>query len=91
MPRMDGLECLAALKQDPALHDIPVVILSTSEAERDVVTSYHLGASGYVTKPVDVDRFIAAVGILGSYWLTLVRLPSRQAGQPSGSSAQGSP
>lgn len=84
MPRMHGHECLANLKKDPVLRDIPVVILSTSEAERDVVTSYHLGASGYVTKPVDVDRFIAAIGILGSYWLTLVRLPVLQGGQTLG-------
>ncbi len=88
MPRMHGHECLTTLKRDPALRDIPVVILSTSEAERDVVTSYHLGASGYVTKPVDVDQFIAAIGILCNYWLTLVRLPVRQGGQTVGQSAK---
>ena len=75
MPRMDGHECLTALKQDPVLRDIPVVVLTTSEAEHDVVTSYHLGAVGYITKPVDVADFIQAIGILCHYWINLVRLP----------------
>lgn len=77
MPRMDGRECLAALKKDPDLHAIPVVILTTSEVERDVVASYNLGASGYISKPVDIDQFIAAVRHLGDYWIKLVRLPHR--------------
>ncbi len=77
MPRMDGRECLAALKKDPALHSIPVVILTTSEVERDVVASYNLGASGYIAKPVDIQQFIAAVRHLGDYWIKLVRLPHR--------------
>ncbi len=77
MPRMDGLECLAALKKDPALHSIPVVILTTSEVERDVVASYNLGASGYIAKPVDIQQFITAVRHLGDYWIKLVRLPHR--------------
>jgi CheY-like chemotaxis protein len=76
MPRMDGHECLAALKQDLSLRDIPVVVLTTSEAERDVVASYHLGAAGYITKPVDVTDFIQTIGALCNYWITLVRLPS---------------
>ena len=75
MPRMDGRECLAALKQDPALCDIPVVILTTSEVDRDVLASYRLGASGFISKPVDVAQFIEAVGNLGNYWINLVRLP----------------
>ncbi|MBV5297391.1 MAG: response regulator [Rhodoferax sp.] len=78
MPRMDGRECLSALKQDPALNDIPVVILTTSEVERDVLASYHLGASGYITKPVDVAQFIEVIGSLGNYWITLVRLPGHK-------------
>ena len=77
MPRMDGRECLAALKKDPNLHDIPVVILTTSEVERDVVASYSLGASGYIAKPVDIEQFITAVRHLGDYWIKLVRLPHR--------------
>lgn len=78
MPRLDGRECLAALKQDESLRDIPVVILTTSEVERDVLTSYTLGAAGFITKPMDVIKFIAAIRDLGVYWFDLVRLP-RQA------------
>lgn len=77
MPRMDGREFLSAIKQDPALKDIPVVVLTTSDVERDIVASYHLGASGYVTKPVDIDQFIDAVRQLGDYWFSLVRLPQQ--------------
>ena len=75
MPRMDGRECLAALKQDATLRDIPVVILTTSEVERDVVASYHLGAAGYITKSADMLQYLAAIRGLGHYWIGLVRLP----------------
>jgi CheY-like chemotaxis protein len=75
MPRMDGREFLAAIKQVPDLRDIPVVVLTTSEVERDVVASYNLGAAGYITKPVDVAQFMAAIRELGNYWIELVRLP----------------
>jgi CheY-like chemotaxis protein len=75
MPRMDGRECLAALKQDAALRDIPVVVLTTSDVERDVVAAYGLGAAGYITKSVDMVQFLAAIRGLGNYWIDLVRLP----------------
>jgi CheY-like chemotaxis protein len=75
MPRINGRECLAALKQDEALRAIPVVILTTSDVERDIVASYHLGAAGYITKSVDMLQFMAAIGDLGTYWIDLVRLP----------------
>ena len=75
MPRMDGREFLAAIKQLPNLRDIPVVVLTTSEVERDVVASYDLGAAGYITKPVDVVQFMATIRDLGNYWIDLVRLP----------------
>jgi len=75
MPRMDGREFLSAIKADEKLKAIPVVILTTSDVERDVVASYQLGASGYMTKPVDMTQFIAAVEQLGDYWFTLTRLP----------------
>lgn len=75
MPRMDGRECLAAIKKDKDLRDIPVVILTTSEVERDVTASYDLGASGYITKPMDMNNFISIVSHLGDYWFKLVRLP----------------
>lgn len=75
MPRMDGRECLAAIKQDKSLHDIPVVVLTTSDVERDVAASYDLGASGYITKPLDVLEFVKVMGDVGNYWISLVRLP----------------
>ena len=75
MPRMDGREFLAAVKQMPDFRDIPVVVLTTSEVERDVVASYDLGAAGYITKPVDVVQFMAVIRDLGNYWIDLVRLP----------------
>jgi CheY-like chemotaxis protein len=78
MPRMDGRECLLALKRDPDLADIPVVVLTTSEVERDVLASYTLGAAGFITKPVDVTQFIAAIRDLGVYWFDLVRLPQKK-------------
>ena len=78
MPRMDGRECLLALKRDPDLADIPVVVLTTSEVERDVLASYTLGAAGFITKPVDVSQFITAIRDLGVYWFDLVRLPKQQ-------------
>jgi CheY-like chemotaxis protein len=75
MPRMDGRECLAAIKQDKVLHRIPVLMLTTSDAERDVVAAYDLGASGYITKPLDMGEFIAVLGKVCNYWISLVRLP----------------
>ena len=75
MPRMDGRECLTVLKQDPDLSGIPVVVLTTSDVERDVVASYSLGAAGYITKPVDVLQFLSVIRDMGEYWFALVRLP----------------
>ncbi|MDS4013593.1 MAG: response regulator [Candidatus Accumulibacter sp.] len=77
MPRMDGFEFLAAVKRDPGLRGIPVVVLSTSEAERDVRSAYRLGAAGYVAKSSSVNDLIVAFGRLSRYWLTLARLPAR--------------
>ncbi|MDD5175089.1 MAG: response regulator [Sterolibacterium sp.] len=78
MPRMDGRECLAELKKDSALCDIPVVVLTTSEGERDVVASYNLGAAGYITKPMDVVQFMSVIRDMGNYWFALVRLPEHK-------------
>ena len=75
MPRMNGHEFLAAIKADPALADIPVVVLTTSEVERDVEASYRQGAAGYITKPVDMEQFITAIVQLSDYWFVLTRLP----------------
>ena len=76
MPRMDGREFLAAIKKDDALCSIPVVVLTTSDVERDAVAAYRLGAAGYIVKPVDMDQFFAEMKRLEDYWFSLVRLPS---------------
>ena len=77
MPRMNGREFLAEIKKDPELSVIPVVVLTTSDVERDVVASYKLGAAGYITKPVDMEQFIDAIRQLDSYWFVLARLPMK--------------
>lgn len=75
MPRMNGREFLAEIKQDPDLKRIPVVVLTTSDADRDVAESYGLGASGFIVKPVDLDRFIQTVQAIETYWADIVKLP----------------
>lgn len=75
MPRMNGCEFLTAIKADQRFNSIPVVVLTTSDLEKDVICSYQLGASGYVTKPMDIQQFIAAIQQIGDYWFSLVRLP----------------
>jgi CheY-like chemotaxis protein len=75
LPKMDGREVLAAIKADPALRSIPVVILTTSEAEEDVLRSYSLHANAYVTKPVDFERFIDVVRRIDDFFVSVVRLP----------------
>jgi CheY-like chemotaxis protein len=75
MPRKDGREVLAELKSDPELKMIPVVVLTTSDAESDVSKSYGLHANGYVTKPVDLGKFLDVIHRIEDFWLDLVRLP----------------
>ena len=77
LPRMDGREVLAAMKSDDALRSIPVVVLTTSEAEEDVLRSYALHANAYVTKPVDFQRFIDVVRQIDDFFVQVVRLPAR--------------
>jgi CheY-like chemotaxis protein len=77
LPRMDGREVLQALKNDDELRRIPVVVLTTSEAEEDVLRSYSLHANAYVTKPVDFDRFIDVVRQIDEFFVSVVRLPGR--------------
>jgi CheY-like chemotaxis protein len=77
LPRMDGREVLHAIKSDPELSSIPVVVLTTSEAEDDVLRSYSLHANAYVTKPVDFERFIDVVRQIDDFFVTVVRLPGR--------------
>jgi two-component system, chemotaxis family, response regulator Rcp1 len=75
LPRMDGREVLAELKADPELRTIPVVVLTTSSAEADILRSYSLHANCYITKPVDLDQFVTVVKSIDDFWLTIVRLP----------------
>jgi CheY-like chemotaxis protein len=76
LPRRSGLEVLAELKQDPDLLVIPVVILTTSRAEEDIVRSYALHANAFISKPVDFEHFIEAIRQIDDFFLTLVCLPS---------------
>ena len=75
MPRMGGREVLANLKQDPQLKTLPVVILTTSDAERDIVDCYHLQANCYVTKPADFDEFQNVVRAIENFWFSVAKLP----------------
>ena len=75
LPRMDGRDVLMAIKQDPDLAAIPVVILTTSEAEADVAASYRQHANCYVSKPVDIEQFRSVVASIENFWFTVVRLP----------------
>lgn len=75
MPRVDGRAALKLLKEDPDLRRIPVVILTTSKAEEDMLKGYDLGAASYITKPVGFEDLIQLMQILGSYWLEFVVLP----------------
>jgi len=82
LPRKDGREVLAEIKNDPLLATIPVVVLTTSNAEEDVLRSYQLHANAYVTKPVDFDRFIQVVRQIDEFFVTVVKLPHQQQQQP---------
>jgi CheY-like chemotaxis protein len=77
LPRRDGREVLAEVKGDPELRRIPVVVLTTSEAEEDVVAAYDRHANAYVRKPVDFEQFVAAVRAIDDFFITVVRLPPR--------------
>ena len=80
LPRMDGREVLATIKQDEALKRIPVVVLTTSDDERDVLRSYNLHANCFITKPVHLERFLEVVESIEEFWLTIVRLPRQDSG-----------
>lgn len=76
LPKKDGREVLAEVKADPSLRLIPVVIITSSEAEQDVLKTYELYANCYVTKPVDLEQFIKVIQSIETFWLTIVTLPS---------------
>jgi two-component system, response regulator len=79
MPRKDGREALQEIKADPALRHIPVVVLTTSKAEEDIVRSYDIGASSYITKPVTFQALVEIIKGLGEYWVQIVKLPPKKA------------
>lgn len=76
MPRMNGIEVLAELKTDTSLRMIPVVMLTTSDSDRDILEAYELNANCYVTKPVDYIQFMKVISAIDEFWLSTVRLPS---------------
>jgi CheY-like chemotaxis protein len=75
LPRKDGREVLAEIKADPNLRRLPVVVLTTSTAEQDILESYNLYANCFITKPVDLDQFLGIVTSIEDFWLTIVKLP----------------
>jgi CheY-like chemotaxis protein len=80
LPRMDGREVLAEIKADPVLRTIPTVVLTTSEAERDILAAYRLHANAYIVKPVDLDQFLGVVRSIEGFWLAVVKLPPEEEG-----------
>jgi two-component system, response regulator len=77
LPKVDGLEVLRAIKEDPRTRAVPVVVLTSSSEETDIVESYQLGVNSYIVKPVDFDKFVDAVSRMGLYWLLLNEPPAR--------------
>jgi CheY-like chemotaxis protein len=75
MPKKDGLEALEEIKADPSLRRIPIVVLTTSKAEEDLLRSYDLGAASFITKPVTFEGLVELMKTLGRYWIELVELP----------------
>ncbi len=75
LPKRDGREVLEEIKDDPELRTIPVVVLTTSQAEQDILNMYRLQANCYITKPVDLDDFLAVISAIETFWLTTVELP----------------
>lgn len=83
LPRMDGREVLTAIKEDPTLTDIPVIILTTSQAEEDIAASYRHHANSYISKPVDIEDFRSVVASIENFWFTVAQLPPASASGPA--------
>jgi two-component system, chemotaxis family, response regulator Rcp1 len=79
LPKMDGTELLSIVKNDPDLRRIPVIMLTTSSAEKDILSSYDNYANCYITKPVDLDRFMDVVRTIEDFWISIVKLPKTHA------------
>ncbi|MCX6952046.1 MAG: response regulator [Verrucomicrobia bacterium] len=77
MPRVDGLEVLRVIKADPDLRLIPVVVMTSSREEQDLVSSYRLGVNGYVVKPLEFHAFVEAIKLVGAFWIVLNELPEQ--------------
>jgi CheY-like chemotaxis protein len=77
LPNKDGREVLREIKEDENLHNIPVIVLTTSNAEKDILRAYELHANAYITKPLDFDQFLNVVGSIVNFWLEVVKLPSK--------------
>jgi CheY-like chemotaxis protein len=80
MPRKDGREALREIKADPVLRQIPIVVLTTSQADEDICRSYDLGANSYITKPVTFGSLVDVLQVLGKYWIEIVDLPPKSIG-----------
>ena len=78
LPRKDGRQVLAEIKEDPILKHIPVVVLTTSKADEDIIKTYNLHANAYITKPVDLNRFAEIIHVLNEFWFTIVKLPPKE-------------
>lgn len=78
LPKKDGREVLAEIKNDPNFSSIPVVVLTTSDAEKDIIGSYASHANAFITKPVDFNQFVTVVRAIEDFWLTIVKLPKKQ-------------
>lgn len=78
LPRMDGLEVLRSIKSDPKLLTLPVIMLTTSGAERDILGAYERHVNAYITKPIDLDEFVGVIRSIERFWLSIVQLPEDQ-------------
>ena len=85
LPKKDGRQVLSEIKAEPDLSQIPVVVLTTSQAEADILRAYQLHANCYVTKPVDFGQFLQIISAIEEFWLTVVKLPKKMVGSQGGS------